>query len=107
FEQCRGQTGRKVWWMRLVGERTAPRDRTRALAEEQAEEVFLLFDLPLQIDDGRTRAEHQLLGLPHVHQRGGAAALANPRDTQRFFARCERSRRDAELEGGREQLVVP
>ena len=76
------------------------------LPEQQADQVLLLRDPALELDNGRARAEHELLRFADVEERGDAAALAHLRQLQRILARGQRALRDLELQIERAQLEV-
>ena len=87
--------------MRLFGEPEAAPDRPRVVAEEQADEVLLLRDLPLERRDLTGGAVDELFGLAHVDERRRAALLPHLGEAQRFLPRRERAPREVELGIGR------
>src|SRR5262249_15271832 len=76
------------------------------LAEQHADEVFLLCDLTLERRDLAPGAVHKLLRLSDVEQRGHAAAFTHLRELQRLLTRRERPPRDVELEIERAEREV-
>ena len=50
-------------------------DVVRIFARQRAEHIFLHRDLAFRVRNRLSRRFHQLLGLPHIQQAGGAAAL--------------------------------
>lgn len=60
--------------MRLLFQSGTARNVRGIPADQDADVVFLLRDLALQIRNGGRRVEDQLFRLPHVNERGGAAA---------------------------------
>ena len=92
--------------VRLLFERGATRNVCRILRQQDADEIFLLRDLALQIGDGGRRVEDQLFRLTHVDQRGGAAGRRHLGKPQRFTTRRQSVRRDLELKIERPQLEI-
>ena len=98
FEQRRRKSRRNLRRMWLVDERPPSSDAFGISSDEDADEVFLLFDPPFEIRDRGPRAEHELFGLPHVEHGGGAAVRKELRQAQRVLPRRERLARDLQFE---------
>jgi len=76
--------------MRLLGQKQSSRNVARVIAQQNAEIIFLLCDLPFEICDGGLRSIHQLLRLTDVKQRGQSVLLFGLRELQRILARQQR-----------------
>jgi len=57
----------------LVGKRLASRYVARILAKQDAEKVFLLFNLLLERRNFRASRKYQLLGLAYIEERSRSA----------------------------------
>ena len=60
-------------------------NRTRILSEQEAERIFLLLNLLLQLRQFRGCGVEQLLGLAHIRERNGAATLQRLRQVDRIL----------------------
>ncbi len=81
-----------------VRKRPAAGDPARVPADQDAELVLRLHDLPLELCHARRRARHLGLELSDVQLRDHALAEPPPREPERFPVRVERTARDLELE---------
>ncbi len=61
------------------------RHRSRILPEQQSQRVLLLLYLLLQLRKFRGSRVKQLLGLPEIRERNGAAALQPRRQVNRLL----------------------
>ena len=77
LDQRRRQSRGNVRRARLLGQRPTPRHPGGQLAEQDADEVLLLLDQPLERGNLAGGGVDELLGLTHVEHRGGPASLAD------------------------------
>jgi hypothetical protein len=83
-----------------------PRAIGQVAAQQHADEVLLLRDLPLERRDLAGRAVDQLLGLAHVEQGRHAASFAYLGQLQRLLPRRECSPRNIQFQIQRAQAEV-
>lgn len=84
--------------MRLFGQLRSARDGTGIVSQKCAYEIFLLLDAALQIGNGFSRSEYQLLRLPDVEHGCSPTVCQQSRELQRVLARSQRATGDFELQ---------
>src|SRR5882762_9301017 len=98
FEQRGGQSRRHVRRKRLLGERVSARHALRVIANENADCIFLLANLPLEIRDLRICGVEHLLSLKHVYFCGDAAVKSERSQFDGIFLCVHRVSRDLEFQ---------
>ena len=91
--QARRHFGRK----QLLHQRPSARHGLRIVAEENADGIFFLRDLPLQVGDLSVRRIENLLSLQNVELGGHAVLDAKIGELHRIFLRLDGVARDLEL----------
>src|SRR5208337_1022598 len=87
-----------LWRVRLLCQRQSAWDISWIIAEQNAEIVFLLGDLPLQIGDFGLGRVHQLLCLAYIKIGADSVLLLGLRQLQRLLARVQSSLGNIQLQ---------
>ena len=94
LEQRRRQAGRHVRRKRLLDQRTPARYALRVVAEEDADGIFLLRNLPLEVRDLRICGIEHLLSLQHIELGGHAVVKSERSQFDGIFLCLDRVSRD-------------
>ena len=84
--------------MRLFGQLQPARNVAGIVAQKNADGVFLLRDLPLEVGNLRRRGVYQLLRLAHIQHRVDSVLLERLRKLQRVLCVTQRALRDFQFE---------